>query len=59
MQARTIRVDIPAADEVGVAISVEYDIIMDSAPVAQWIRANVFGTLGRGFESLRVYHREF
>ena len=27
------------------------------APVAQWIRASVFGTEGRGFESLRVYHR--
>ena len=26
------------------------------APVAQWIRASVFGTEGRGFESLRVYH---
>ena len=25
------------------------------APVAQWIRASVFGTEGRGFESLRVY----
>ncbi len=26
------------------------------APVAQWIRASVFGTEGRGFEPLRVYH---
>ena len=26
------------------------------APVAQWIRASVFGTESRGFESLRVYH---
>ena len=26
------------------------------APVAQWIRASVFGTEGRGFESLPVYH---
>lgn len=26
------------------------------APVAQWIRASVFGTEGRGFESPRVYH---
>ena len=28
------------------------------APVAQWIRASVFGTEGRGFESLRVYHKK-
>ena len=27
------------------------------APVAQWIRASVFGTEGRGFESLRVYQK--
>lgn len=26
------------------------------APVAQWIRASVFGTEGRRFESVRVYH---
>ncbi len=26
------------------------------APVAQRIRALVFGTRGRGFEPLRVYH---
>lgn len=26
------------------------------APVAQWIRASVFGTEGRTFESYRVYH---
>lgn len=26
------------------------------ARVAQWIRASVFGTEGRGFESLRGYH---
>lgn len=25
------------------------------APVAQWIRASVFGTEGRRFESVRVY----
>ncbi len=25
------------------------------APVAQWIRASVFGTEGRRFESYRVY----
>ncbi len=28
----------------------------DYAPVAQWIRAFVFGTKGRTFESYRVYH---
>ncbi len=27
-----------------------------SAPVAQWIRASVFGTEGRRFESYPVYH---
>ena len=27
------------------------------APVAQWIRASVFGTEGRGFEPLRVYQK--
>ena len=32
-------------------------IIKRVAPVAQWIRASVFGTEGRGFESLRVYHQ--
>ena len=31
------------------------DIIIPFAPVAQWIRASVFGTEGRGFESLPVY----
>ena len=29
-----------------------------SAPVAQWIRASVFGTEGRGFESLPVYQED-
>ena len=29
---------------------------ISNAPVAQWIRASVFGTEGRGFESLPVYH---
>lgn len=29
------------------------------APVAQWIRASVFGTEGRTFESYRVYHLQF
>ncbi len=29
------------------------------APVAQRIRAAVFGTAGRGFEPLRVYHRKY
>ena len=28
----------------------------NDAPVAQWIRALVFGTKGRGFESLRARH---
>ena len=31
---------------------VEYE----HAPVAQWIRASVFGTEGRRFESYPVYH---
>ena len=32
---------------------VEYEY----APVAQWIRASVFGTEGRRFESYPVYHK--
>lgn len=32
--------------------------IKQFAPVAQWIRASVFGTEGRTFESYRVYHRK-
>ena len=31
---------------------------MQYAPVAQWIRALVFGTRCRKFESCRVYHRK-
>ena len=31
---------------------------ISSAPVAQWIRALVFGTRCRRFESYRVYHRK-
>ena len=34
-----------------------FDIITLGAPVAQWIRAPVFGTGGREFESLRVYQK--
>ena len=30
-------------------------IMMNLAPVAQWIRASVFGTEGRGFESLLAH----
>jgi hypothetical protein len=31
-------------------------VYVNFAPVAQWIRASVFGTEGRRFESVRAYH---